>query len=335
MTRIRLDLSYDGSPFHGWALQPGLPSVAGALQSALALVLRAPVQLTVAGRTDAGVHAIGQVAHFDWPPLPLSRPAVANTGEDLDNGGETVSVAADCASPVEAPLGAFSGLERGDSGYFLQRLHSALQVVLSGNQPQVPHLDLGEKPNYPAAALGSIYVHRAQVVPAQFDARFSALGRHYQYRIADGAARRDPRCRLMTWWHPAGELDLEKMREGARFLLGEHDFASFAKPREGATTIRTLTELELCRNTRGEVLVEVGADAFCHSMVRLIVGALTEVGRGKREPQWIAQALESRRRLPQIPLAPAGGLTLVRVDYPQMTPAVLLQRQQQTRARRG
>ena len=288
--RIRLDIRYDGTPFHGWAAQPGLPTVQGALQSALAVIYRQPVELTVAGRTDAGVHATGQVAHFTVP----------------DSANLTFS-------PETLVL----------------RLGAVLRAVLSGNL--VSQFE-DAPPVYSPGAAEALVVTAARVVPDSFDARFSALARHYVYRIVDDVAARNPLTRNCCWWYPTA-LDHGVMNESATVLLGEHDFAAFCKPREGATTIRNLQQLEALRTAPGILEIQVQADAFCHSMVRSLVGALTEVGRAKRDMSWLAGALAAKARIPEIPVAPAAGLTLTEVDYPQ-TAAELLVRQQITRSRR-
>lgn len=278
--RIRLDISYDGAPFRGWAIQPGLPTVQGALETALGTILRQPVALTVAGRTDAGVHAIGQVAHFD------------------------------CGGEIPSNL--------------LSRLNSVLHLVLSGALPAE------NQPVYPEQAVGAVVVRDAQSVPESFDARFSALSRHYVYRIVDAPEAQNPLYRHMSWWysHPLSELS---MHEAASLLLGEHDFAAFCKPRQGATTIRTLQHLEVVRAAPGCLEIRVSADAFCHSMVRSLVGALTEIGRCKREEAWLSAALSAKQRLPEIPVAPAQGLTLAGVDYPKTASEMA---SQQTKTRR-
>lgn len=315
MTRIRLDIRYDGAPFHGWAAQPGLPTVQGALESALAVVFRAPVALTVAGRTDAGVHATGQVAHFDIP-TGSSIPGTALDSVDL----------AGKPGEVTQPAGPNVGAE------FLRRLDAVLALVLSGNVPSIPGVELDAEIAYPPAALEAIAVVGATLVPEGFDARFSALARHYVYRIVDDLATRNPLIRNRCWWYPT-RLDETAMSAGATVLLGEHDFAAFCKPREGATTIRTLKRLDVTRSAAGVIRFEVVADAFCHSMVRSLVGALTEVGRAKRDTAWLASALAAKARIPEIPVAPPQGLTLTGVDYPQSA-AELLARQQSTRSRR-
>jgi tRNA pseudouridine38-40 synthase len=243
--RCRLDIAYDGTDFSGWAVQPGLRTVQGVLAGALATVLRAPVALTVAGRTDAGVHATGQVAHADLPA-------------DLDAPG------------------------------LVRRLARLLPP--------------------------DVRVLAVTPVPAAFDARFSALRRHYRYRIATAPYGAQPlRARdTVSWPHP---VDLDAVREASAALLGEHDFGAFCRRREGATTVRALQRFSWSAGA-GVVVAELTADAFCHSMVRSLVGALLDVGRGRRAVQWPAGLLGRTERCSAVAVAPARGLTLVAVDYP-------------------
>jgi tRNA pseudouridine38-40 synthase len=256
--RVRLDLSYDGTEFSGWAVQPGRRTVQGTVQDALATVLRLPsVALTVAGRTDAGVHATGQVVHCDLPALP----------PDL-----------------------------------VRRLAGVLP--------------------------GDVAVTAAAVVPHVFDARFGALWRRYEYRIADGGV--SPLRRRFVLDHRR-VLDVAAMAEAATQLTGLHDFAAFCRRREGATTRRTLLAFEVVR-AEDEIVCTIRADAFCHSMVRSLVGALLAVGEGRRAPSWPASLLARTLRADEVGVAPAHGLTLVEVRYPPA--AELAERAAQTRARR-
>jgi len=252
---VRLDLSYDGTGFSGWATQPGRRTVQEELTTALQTVLRSPVVVTVAGRTDAGVHARGQVAHVDVPPARWE--AVAGRGD-------------------RAP-------------------QDALVSRLAGVLPP------------------DVVLRRAAVVPQAFDARFSALWRRYVYRIDDGGAP-DPLRRAWVLRHRRALDDLA-MDTALRSLLGEHDFLAYCKPREGATTIRTLQEASV-RRRDGVVEVEVRADAFCHSMVRSLVGALLAVGEGRRPASWPREALEEARREAGVAVAPPTGLVLEEVGYP-------------------
>ncbi len=265
LVRVRLDIAYDGEALHGWARPPAQRTVQGELELALATVLRHDVDLTVAGRTDAGVHATGQVAHTDLP--------------------------AELFAEHEPRL--------------LRRLRGVLAP--------------------------DIAVTAVRTVPDDFDARFAALARHYVYGLTDAVAGAPPLRRVDTvaWPRP---LDADVMRLAAGLLLGEHDFAAYCRRREGATTVRTLLDLRVRRD--GDLVeVAASADAFCHSMVRSLVGALTAVGEGRRPPEWPASLLSRRQRADDVPVAPAGGLTLVRVDYPDDDQ--LAARTRVTRARRA
>jgi len=265
LVRLRLDVSYDGTALHGWARQPGQRTVQGDLEQALSMVLRVPVDLTVAGRTDAGVHATGQVAHCDVP-----------------------------------------------RGAWLEHEHRLVRRLRGVLPPDI-------------AVPSVVEAH------PDFDARFSALGRHYVYRLTDDPSGPPPLRRADTvgWPRP---LDAEAMAAAAELLLGEHDFAAFCRRREGATTIRRLLALDVAR-TGGLIEVNASADAFCHSMVRSLVGALTAVGEGRRPPEWPAALFARTDRSSEVPVAPAGGLTLVRVDYP--VDEELAARALVTRARRA
>jgi tRNA pseudouridine38-40 synthase len=256
--RLRLDLAYDGTDFHGWAGQPGLRTVQGTLESALIQVLRveaAPV--TCAGRTDTGVHARGQVAHLDVDEEVLVRSAGRST-----------------RPPAEA---------------LLRRLNGVL-----------PH---------------DVRLHRVSVAPEGFDARFSAVWRRYAYRIADVPRLVDPLTRAWVLAWPRA-LDVDAMNAAAARLRGEHDFAAFCKRREGATTIRRLLDLSWVRDEHGLAVATVRADAFCHHMVRALVGAMITVGEGRREPDWAGEVLARGQRDPRVTVVHPHGLTLEEVGYP-------------------
>jgi tRNA pseudouridine38-40 synthase len=271
LTRVRLDVAYDGTQFSGWAAQPARRTVQAVLQEALATVLRLPgVELTVAGRTDAGVHATGQVAHADLP-------AAAWQAE-------------------------------GD------RLVRRLAGVLPGD----------------------VRVAAATPAPPGFDARFSAVWRRYEYRICDAEAGVPPlRRHVVLAWRR--RLDETAMAQAAAGLLGLRDFAAFCKRRDTGTTVRTLQRLDVAREQAGaqagEIVCRVQADAFCHSMVRSLVGALLAVGEGRRPVDWPATLLGRSSRADDVGVAPAHGLTLLEVGYP--ADAELAARAEQTRARRA
>lgn len=257
--RVRLDLAYDGTDFHGWAAQKsGLRTVQGVLEEKLALVLREPVELVVAGRTDAGVHADGQVAHVDIPAEAFSHRSLTRP-EDL-----------------------------------VRRLARILPADLR--------------------------LQGASLAPAGFDARFSALRRHYIYRVTTfGPGPRPVRVRDTAHWRRA--IDLEAVQMASDVLVGLHDFAALCKAREGATTIRDLQAFQW-RDASTESEPEtyeahVIADAFCWSMVRSLVGAVLTIGEGKRGHDFAAHLLKQTSRSSEVPVAPAEGLTLTRVDYPE------------------
>ncbi|BDB40644.1 tRNA pseudouridine synthase A [Mycobacterium kiyosense] len=257
--RLRLDIAYDGTDFAGWAAQAEQRTVAGVLDEALATVFRCPIQVRAAGRTDAGVHATGQVAHLDVPADAVPNAYSRNTRPE---------------DPEFLPL--------------VRRLARFLP-----------------------ADVRVLHIARA---PAGFDARFSALRRHYAYRLSTAPYGVVPQlARFVTAW--PRELDLDAMTVAARNMLGLHDFAAFCRHREGATTIRELQRLDWSRD--GDLITaQVSADAFCWSMVRSLVGALLAVGEHRRTPQWCVELLTATTRSSDFAAAPPQGLTLVAVDYP-------------------
>ena len=261
--RLRLDVAYDGTGFSGWAAQPGRRTVQGELEQALQRVLRVETAaLTCAGRTDAGVHARGQVCHVDLELQP-------------------------------------------DTDELRRRLASALPF--------------------------DVRVREVSVAPQGFDARFSAVWRRYVYRSTDDQAAADPleRHHVLAWKHP---LDVDAMNIASERLLGEHEFAAFCRRRDGATTIRTLLRLESGRRADGLIKTTVVADAFCHSMVRALMGALIGVGEGRLAAEEPARILAAGVRDPRVTVVPPHGLTLEQVGYPP--PERLAERARTARARR-
>jgi tRNA pseudouridine38-40 synthase len=205
---------------------------------------------------------------------------------------------------------------------------------------QVVHTDLDVMPEEPErlvrrlnGVLGDdVRVRRAAPAPDGFDARFSALWRRYAYRVADRPELVDPlhRGHVLAWSRPVDEV---AMNAAAVTLLGEHDFAAFCRRREGASTVRTLLDLHWERDPGGLLVAHVRADAFCHSMVRSLVGCLLTVGEGRRPAEWATEVLGAGRRDPAVTVAPAHGLTLEEVRYPP--DADLAARVEITRTRRG
>ncbi|MEV7072964.1 tRNA pseudouridine(38-40) synthase TruA [Streptomyces sp. NPDC093990] len=268
--RVRLDLSYDGTDFSGWAKQAGgRRTVQGEIEDALRTVTRSKdvtYELTVAGRTDAGVHARGQVAHVDLP---------AELWEEH---------------------------------------REKLLKRLAGRLPK------------------DVRVWRVGEAPAGFNARFAALWRRYIYRVGDRPGGVDPLLRSHVLWHD-WELDVAVMDAAAKSLVGEHDFAAYAKKREGASTVREIFDFGVRRTADGIVEIEVRADAFCHNQVRSMVGALLFVGDGHRGVEWPRKVLDARVRDSAVHVVRPHGLTLEEVAYP--ADELLSDRQLQARRVRG
>jgi tRNA pseudouridine38-40 synthase len=245
MPRYCLVIEYDGTPFSGWQRQADRPSVQQVVEEAIAKMSGETVTVQAAGRTDAGVHALGQVVSFDlgrtWDPFKL-RDA----------------------------------------------------------------LNFHTKP-HPVAII------EAAAVPDTFEARFSAVGRHYEYRILN----RRSRPALDDWrvWHCPTALDADAMHAAAQLILGKHDFTTFrAADCQAKSPDKTLDRLAVSRE--GEtIVVRAGARSFLHSQVRSMVGSLKLVGDGKWSPRDFRAALDARDRSRCGPLAPPDGLYLVRVDY--------------------
>ncbi len=245
MPRYRLTLEYDGTPFCGWQRQAGQPSVQQALEEAIAGFSGEEVSVQAAGRTDSGVHALGQVVHFDllkdWDPFRISE---------------------------------------------------ALNYHL---KPQ------------PVAVLS------AEAVGEDFEARFSARARHYEYRILNRRAR--PALEANHVWHVAVPLDADAMHAAAQMILGRHDFTTFrAAECQAKSPVRTLDRLDV-RREGSHVVVTAGARSFLHHQVRSMVGSLKLVGEGKWEVPAVREALDARDRARCAALAPSAGLYLTKVDY--------------------
>lgn len=247
---VALTVAYDGEPFAGFARQPGLSTVQGRLEAALGTVLRREIVTVGAGRTDTGVHALGQVVSFE---------AV---------GDEPISSLCRSLTALAGP---------------------------------------------------GIVVRDARLARMGFSARFDALRREYRYRLVAGPV--PPLFLARFAWHVPAELDIAAMRSAAAALLGEHDFKSFcvAESAEGKNTVRRIESIEILSEEQlGEqsLVVRVVGNAFLHSMIRVIVGSLVEVGTGRRSAGWVGEALAARDRAASGPTAPPHGLTFWRVEYP-------------------
>lgn len=243
MPVYRVDLAYDGSGFRGYARQEGQRTVQGELERAMVVLLGESPETSVAGRTDAGVHARCQVVSFTVP------------------------------DPVDP-----------------ERLTRGLNGLIG-----------------PEIAVRSV-----RAVADDFDARHSAVWRRYRYRIGTGTGG-DPLTRGFTW-EVGRELDLTAMSEAAGVFVGEHDFTSFCRSVAGKSNVRRVEESRIER--KGEVVVYwVKANAFCHQMVRSLVGHIYDIGRGFASPEQVAEVISSRDRARVATVAPPHGLTLWEVGY--------------------
>ena len=242
--RIALGIEYDGAPFCGWQIQPERPTVQGALEAAVARIAGTEVRLICAGRTDTGVHALGQVAHFD--------------------------------TTVDRPPNAW----------------------VKGVNTHLP---------------GSIAVQWAQTVPEDFHARFSALGRHYEYLLVNRPVRPAVGAAGCGWFPLP--LDLAAMRDAAAHLAGTHDFSAFRSSQcQAKSPVRDLRCLVIERD--GDMIrFCLEANAFLHHMVRNIIGCLVYVGKGRFDPDWMGDLLRARDRSLAAPTFAPQGLYLTAVDY--------------------
>ncbi len=239
----RLDLSYDGSGFRGYAKQRGQRTVQGELERALSMVLGDEVNTVVAGRTDAGVHARGQVASFEF------------AGDVADS--------------------------------FRRSVNSILG--------------------------GEVVVRAWRLEDHHFHARFSAVGRTYRYR-ASRASELDPLIRGFVWQLPK-PVDLELMRATAEQFVGELDFTSFCRSKAGLSNVRRLERAEWLEGEEGAIDFWVTANAFCHQMVRSLVGWCFDVGSGRTAFEEVAEVIAAKKRSSRATLAPAKGLILWEVSY--------------------
>lgn len=249
MPRYKLQIEYDGTPYKGWQRQDGLTTVQQAIEEAMATFARHPVTIFAAGRTDAGVHALGQIIHVDlereWDPYKI----------------------------VEATNG----------------------ILRLGGHP--------------------IAVIKAEKAADDFEARFSALKRHYRYRIINRQANLT--VDQLRAWHVKKPLDIEAMNDAAKVLLGLHDFTTFRSTDcQAKSPIRTLDQLEVRRVDQQEIEIICSAKAFLHNQVRSMAGSLKLVGTGKWTKADLKNALAAKDRKACGTVAPACGLYFMKVEYP-------------------
>jgi tRNA pseudouridine38-40 synthase len=245
-SRLRIDLTYDGSDLSGWAKQPGLRTVQEEVETALSTITRSKAATIVAGRTDAGVHAKHQVFHVDLPA-------------DID----------------------------------IENLAFRLNQILKSD----------------------IRILSAMKAPEYFHARFGATSRRYQYKIIDGGQVTAPLDRYDSaeWFR---SLDIDLMNQSCQSILGEHDFFTFCKHRQGMSTVKNLMKFDWHRDEKGVVIGVIEANSFGYNMVRNLVGAAVCVGEGRFEPSWLRKILDEKVRVSDSYVFPAKGLTLLSIQYP-------------------
>ena len=258
--RLRLSINYDGTDFVGWATQSNQRTVAGVINKTLSTIFRTPLFICVAGRTDSGVHASGQVAHIDIP----------------------------------------------NNSIFYAYLKNSLPTIKTEFTSLIKKL---------AKILPKdICIYNIVRVPISFNARFSALRRHYTYKISLAPYGVMPHeVRFVTTW--SRHLNIDRVILASQKLLGLNDFKAFCRYRTKATTIRNLQRLDWVRNGTN-ITAYITADAFCWNMVRSLVGALLIVGSGEKSSNWIIDILTKKSRSSEFCMAPACGLSLTKVDYP-------------------
>lgn len=245
-SRLRIDLTYDGSDLSGWAKQPGLRTVQEEVETALSTITRSKAATIVAGRTDAGVHAKHQVFHVDLPA-------------DID----------------------------------IENLAFRLNQILKSD----------------------IRILSAMKAPEYFHARFGATSRRYQYKVIDGGQVTAPLDRYDSaeWFR---SLDIDLMNQACQSILGEHDFFTFCKHRQGMSTVKNLMKFDWHRDEKGVVIGVIEANSFGYNMVRNLVGAAVCVGEGRFEPSWLRKILDEKVRVSDSYVFPAKGLTLLSIQYP-------------------
>jgi tRNA pseudouridine38-40 synthase len=244
--RVALGVEYDGTDFFGWQSQPEMKTIQGTLENALSQVANEPIQIFCAGRTDAGVHATGQVVHFDT------------------------------------------------------RAKRHPDAWMFGTNAKLP---------------ASIGIRWSRHVDYSFHARFKAASRRYRYIIFNHPVRPALLNSRVSWhYYP---LDISRMRTAASYLIGEQDFSSFRSSKCNSNSpMRNITDFQIQRQGN-YVIFEIEANAFLHHMVRNIAGSLMKIGAGFREVAWMQEVLQAKNRQAAAETAPAGGLYLIAVRYPE------------------
>lgn len=243
--KLKLVIHYDGTAYHGWARQPEMPTIQGTIEAAFEKLCRQTIEVIGSSRTDAGVHALGQVAH---------------------------AVLTDCPVPTE-------------------NFQNALNNLLPDD----------------------IVIADVQDAPDDFDAISDTVQKRYDYFININPVRP---VLVRNQWHRPGQLNIKKMASAAKYLVGKHDFKSFASAADQReSSVRTITQCIVKQGCSNPIIISVAADGFLYNMVRNIVGTLVEIGRGRWQPEQMDAILKAKDRTAAGPIAPACGLCLMKIYY--------------------
>lgn len=278
---IRFMVSYDGTKYDGWQRQGNTDrTIQGKIEAVLSRLFDVPVEIHGSGRTDAGVHARGQVAHFHVEEQALYQ---------------AVSKLSKYEKRAEKRTGCGERERRRTTENLSEATAVAMQQYINDYLPE------------------DICISDLRQASQRFHSRLSAVGKTYGYRIRT-APLKPVFDRKYVWWLPEA-LDVQAMRQAAQLLVGTHDFASFCgNPKMKKSTVRTIDSLEIVQEAEG-LLLRIHGDGFLQNMVRILTGTLVEVGRGNVMPHAMTEILEARKRTAAGPMAPAQGLCLEQVDY--------------------
>ncbi len=285
LINYKMTVQYEGTRYRGWQKQPGVENtIQGKLETLLSRLMDTPIEVYGAGRTDAGVHSLGQTASFRVPEENLKKLAVSEKVSGGENEAGTVRL-----------IDRLSGEEILLPSKLRDAEDRALFTALNHYLPE----------DIAAAKLA-----RAS---DRFHARYLTSSKWYQYRIRTSMVSDVINRRFL--WQYGEKLDTDRMREGAKYLVGCHDFASFCGLKMKKSTVRTVTSITISQPDEDTIILDYCGDGFLNHMVRLMTGELVEAGAGRIEPEDIATILEAEKKGAADKTAPASGLTLMEVHY--------------------
>ena len=286
MTRYKVTVEYDGTAYNGWQKQKDAPSVQTAIEKAIKSFCRQDVTIFCSGRTDSGVHSVGQIAHFDlngdFDPFKVMM-------------GINNFLREQCLNKIK------------EIKHILFKEHS----LASTQSNDKKHYLYNQTSFIP---IQDVVILKCEVVSEEFHARFSAKKRFYKYRILN--RKRPTALKNNRVWHVYEELNLEKMQKASEFLIGVHDFSSFRDSDcQALSPIKTIDEARLYRHNENEIILEINGRSFLHHMVRNVIGTLKDVGNGKVSVEKFKEILEAKDRTKAGITAPACGLCFMKVEY--------------------